>query len=166
MEKKFLGQQEKFVVDRKQVRLWSQKEDKITKQKSRSKEDGRGCNARYPSMEDKVNKEFLDLRKEGRKVKRSRFDTRFCKRKNISLRKTTYAAQHASVNLSVTISKFHAKLLRVQRRGNFQLCDIVNMDQTPLPFVLMVRHTIMLDQNKFGLQVQLQVYTSVSAQFN
>ena len=190
MEKKFLGQQEKFVVDRKQVRLWSQKEDKITKQKSRSKEDGRGCNARYPSMEDKVNKEFLDLRKEGRKVKRSRFDTRakqlmnelypdvkdfkysdkwfrrFCKRKNISLRKTTHAAQHASVNLSVTISKFHAKLLRVQRRGNFQLCDIVNMDQTPLPFVLMVRHTIMLDQNKFGLQVQLQVYTSVSAQFN
>lgn len=61
---------------------------------------------------------------------------RFCKRKNISLRKTTHAAQHAPVNLAATISKFHAKLLRVRRRGNFQLGDIANMDQTPLPFVL------------------------------
>ena len=110
-------------------------------------------------MEDKLYKEFLDPRKEGRKVKRWWFDTqakqlmnelyqdvknfkysdkwfgRFCKRKNISLRKTTIAAQHAPVNLCATISKFHVKLLRVRRRGNFQLGDIANMDQTPLPFV-------------------------------
>ena len=111
-------------------------------------------------MEDKLYKEFLDLRKEWRKVIRWWFDTRakqlvnelypdvkdfkysdkwfrrFCKRKNISLRKTTHAAQYAPVNLSASISKFHAKLLRVRRRGNFQLGDIANMDQTPLPFVL------------------------------
>ena len=142
------------------MHLWVQKGEKITKQKSRSKADGRGCNARYPFMEDKLYKAFLDLRKEGRKVKRWWFDTRakqlmnelypdvknfkysdkwfrwFCKRKNISLRKTTHAAQHAPVNLSATISKFHTKLLRVRRRGNFQLGDIANMDQTPLPFVL------------------------------
>lgn len=31
----------KFAVDRKQVHLWVQKEEKITKQKSRSKADGR-----------------------------------------------------------------------------------------------------------------------------
>ena len=108
-------------------------------------------------MEDKLYKEFLDLRKEWRKVIRWWFDTRakqlvnelypdvkdfkysdkwfrrFCKRKNISLRKTTQAAQHAPVNLSATIFKFHAKLLRERRRGNFQLGDIANMDQTPLP---------------------------------
>ena len=140
--------------------LWVQKGEKITKQKSRSKAVGQGCNKRYPFIEDKLCKEFLDLRKEGRKVKRWWFDTRtkqlmnalypdvkdlkysdkwfrrFCKRKNISLRKTTHAAQHAPVNLAATISKFHAKLLRVRRRGNFQLGDIANMDQTPLPFVL------------------------------
>lgn len=140
--------------------LWVQKGEKITKQKSRSKAVGQGCNKRYPFIEDKLYKEFLDLRKEGRKVKRWWFDTRtkqlmnalypdvkdlkysdkwfrrFCKRKNISLRKTTHAAQHAPVNLAATISKFHAKLLRVRRRGNFQLGDIANMDQTPLPFVL------------------------------
>ena len=63
--------------------------------------------------------------------------TRFCTRKNISLRRTTHAAQIiAPANASARISKFHAKLLRVHRRGNFQLCDIANMDQTPLPFAL------------------------------
>lgn len=36
----------KFAVDRKQVHLWVQKEEKITKQKSRSKADGRGCNTK------------------------------------------------------------------------------------------------------------------------
>ena len=108
-------------------------------------------------MEDKLYKEFLDLRKEGQKVKRGWFDNRakqlmnelypdvkdfkysdkwirrFCKRNNISLCKITHASQHAPVNLSATIFKFHAKLLRVRRRGNFQLGDIANMDQTPLP---------------------------------
>ena len=36
----------KFSVDRKQVHLWVQKEEKITKQKSRSKADGQGCNTK------------------------------------------------------------------------------------------------------------------------
>ena len=36
----------KFAVDRKQVHWWVQKEEKITKQKSRSKVDGRGCNTK------------------------------------------------------------------------------------------------------------------------
>lgn len=62
--------------------------------------------------------------------------TRFCTRKNISLRRTTHAAQHAPANASAKISKFHTKLMRVRRHGNFQLCDIANMDQTPLAFVL------------------------------
>ena len=53
----------KFEIDHKQVRLWVQKEKKITQQKSRSKADGRGCSARYPLLEDRLYKEFLDLRK-------------------------------------------------------------------------------------------------------
>lgn len=70
-----------------------------------------------------------------------RWFTRFCAGKNISLRKATHVAQHAPVNTSAQIAKFHAKLLRVRRRDNFQLGDIANINQTPL----------------FGLQVQLQV---------
>lgn len=38
--------------------------------------------------------------------------------------------------MSVKISRFYAKLLSVRRRGDFQLGDTANIDQTPLPFVL------------------------------
>ena len=54
----------KFEIDHKQVRLWVQKEKKIMQQKSRSKADGQGCSARYPLVEDRLYKEFLDLDKE------------------------------------------------------------------------------------------------------
>ena len=111
-------------------------------------------------MEDKLYSEFLQLRKDGRKVKRWWFKTRakqlmadlypdvkdfkhsdqwfkgFRNRKNVSLRKRTHAAQHAPPSLRGALSKFHAKLFRVRRRGKFELSDIANMDQTPLPFVL------------------------------
>ena len=111
-------------------------------------------------MEDKLYSEFLQLRKDGRKVKRWWFNTRakqlmadlypdvkdfkhldqwfkgFRNRKNVSLRKRTHAAQHAPPSLRGALSKFHAKLFCVRRRGKFELSDIANMDQTPLPFVL------------------------------
>ena len=38
--------------------------------------------------------------------------------------------------MAPAISKFHAILLRFRRRGYFELKDIANMEQTPLPFVL------------------------------
>ena len=37
--------------------------------------------------------------------------------------------------MSRLIFEFHAKLLRERKRGTWKLCDIANMDQTPLPFV-------------------------------
>lgn len=150
----------KFKVDRKQVRSWVSSEEKIRKQPYKSKAPGRGTTAKFPLMEHRLYSEFTELRKEGRKVKRWWFNTRaeqlvnelypevkdfkhsdqwfarFCTRKKISLRKTTHAAQHAPSDLNAAISRFHAKLLRVRRRGSFSLGDIANMDQTPLPFVL------------------------------
>lgn len=150
----------KFEIDRKQVRAWVKKEEQIRGQKYKSKAHGRGCNSKYPLMEDKLYSEFLQLRKDGRKVKRWWFNTRakqlmadlypdvkdfkhsdqwfkgFRNGKNVSLRKRTHAAQHAPPSLRGALSKFHAKLLRVRRRGKFELSDIANMDQTPLPFVL------------------------------
>ena len=34
------------------------------------------------------------------------------------------------------VKKFHSHLLKVRGRGTYQLCDIANMDQTPIPFIL------------------------------
>ena len=38
--------------------------------------------------------------------------------------------------MAPAITKFHSKLLRVSRCGVYQIKDMANMDQTPLPFVL------------------------------
>ena len=60
----------------------------------------------------------------------------FCRRNRISLRRKTHKAQKFPATLKDAIQTFHAKLLRERIRGTFQLGDIANMDQTPLPFVL------------------------------
>ena len=66
----------KFEIDRKQVRAWVKKEEQIREQKYKSRAHGRGCNSKYLLMEDKLYSEFLQLRKDGRKVKRWWFNTR------------------------------------------------------------------------------------------
>ena len=38
--------------------------------------------------------------------------------------------------MSYSIGKFYSKALRTQRCGTYQIKDIANMDQTPLPFVM------------------------------
>ena len=147
----------KFEIYRKQVRAWVKKEEQIRRQKYKSKAHGRGCNSKYPLMEDKLYSEFLQLRKDGRKVKRWWFNTQakqlmadlypdikdfkhsdqwfkgFRNRKNVSIRKRTHAAQHARPSLRSALSKFHAKLFHVRRCGKFELSDIANMDETQLP---------------------------------
>ena len=67
----------KFEIDRKQVHTWVEKEEQIRRQKYKSKAHGQGCNSKYPLMEDKLYSEsFLQLREDGRKVKRWLFNTR------------------------------------------------------------------------------------------
>ena len=67
----------KFEIDRKQVHAWVKKEEQIRRQKYKSKARGRGCNSKYPLMEDKLYSEFfLQLREDGRKAKRWWFNTR------------------------------------------------------------------------------------------
>ena len=61
---------------RKQVRAWVEKEEQITGQKYKSKAHGWGCHSKYPLMEDNLHSEFLQLRQDGRKVKRWWFNTR------------------------------------------------------------------------------------------
>ena len=147
-----------FKVDRKQVRTWVAKEPSIraTKIKRRCE---RVMAAKFPDMEKHLHTEFLKLKKEGRSVKKWWFVTTgreflknchldakflfsdkwfrgFCNRKRISLRRKTNASQKTPDQLVNAITKFHQKLLCERIRGKFQLKDIANMDQTPLPFVL------------------------------
>ena len=147
-----------FKVDRNQVRTWVAKEPSIraTKIKKRCE---RGMTAKFPGMEKHLHTEFLKLKKEGRSIKKWWFvstgreflknchpDAKmlfsdkwfrgFCNCKRISLRRKTNASQKTPDQFVNAITKFHQKLLRERIRGKFQLKDIANMDQTPLPFVL------------------------------
>ena len=115
--------------------------------------------AKFPDMEEHLYTEFLKLKKEGRNIKKWWFVTTgreflknchpdakllfsdkwfrgFCNRKRISLRRKTNTSQKTPDQFVNAITKFHQKLLRERTRGKFQLKDIANMDQTPLPFLL------------------------------
>ena len=61
---------------------------------------------------------------------------RFCRRYGVVLHRKTHPAQKAPEQLRNTITKFHSKILREQKRRKYEDCDFANMDQTPLPFVL------------------------------
>ena len=148
-----------FKIDRKQLRTWIKAEKKIRKQKSKSMNE-RGRKAYFPRMEEKLVQQFKEQRKKGKTVKKwwflsiarkimneeysknivfkysNRWFNGFCRRNRISLRRKTHTAQKSPATLKEAIQKFHAKLLRERIRGTFQLGDIANMDQTPLPFVL------------------------------
>ena len=111
-------------------------------------------------MEGKLHAEFLELRKDGQSVKRWWFNTRakqlmtqhhqdittfnasdwwfnrLCSRKNVSFRRKTRTSQKPPSKLRACIESFHAKALRERTQGSYNLCDLANMDQIPLPFVL------------------------------
>ena len=114
---------------------------------------------KFPDMEKHLHTEFLNLKKEGRSIKKWWFVTTgrefsknchpdakflfsdkwfrgFCNHKRISLRRKTNASQKTPDQFVNVITKFHQKLLRERIRGKFQLKNVANMDQTPLPFVL------------------------------
>ena len=147
-----------FGVDRKQVRTWL-KNKIIQQQKHSSKASERGCNAKYPIMEDALYAEYKEARAKGKFLKIWWFNTRakqllkdhypdkepkcsdqwfmrFCRRYGVALRRKSYIAQTDPKQLAPAITKFHSNLLRVGRRGVYQTKDIANMDQAPLPFVL------------------------------
>ena len=139
-----------FKVDRKQVRTWVAKEPSVRATKIK-----KGCErtmaAKFP--------EFLKLKKEGRSIRKWWFVTTgreflknchpdakflfsdtwfrgFCNRKRISLRQKTNASQKTPDQFVSAITKSHQKFLHERICGKFQLKDIANMDQTPLPLAL------------------------------
>ena len=147
-----------YKVDRKQVRNWLKKEVNIIGQKKKSKAQRFG-KVRYPELEKKLYDEFIEKRKEGRIIKKWWFvararqiarseykDTdfkvsnswfvRFRQRFKISYRKKTHVAQKSPAELRESVEMFHKASQAIRRRGVYQLKDLANMDQTPLPFVL------------------------------
>ena len=60
----------------------------------------------------------------------------FCRRNKLSLRRKTHVSRKTPLQLKLAVQKFHSKLLREGESRTFTLCDIVNLYQTPLPFVL------------------------------
>ena len=148
-----------FGVDRKQARTLLKNEEIIQQQKHSSKASGRGCTAKHPIMEDALYVEYKETREKGKFLKRWSFNTRakqllkdhypgkelkcsdqwfmrLYRRYGVALRSKTHAAQTDPKQLAPAIAKFHPKLLRVHRCGVYQIKDMANMDQTPLPLLL------------------------------
>ena len=149
----------KFNVDRKCIREWLKQEESLVNQKRGGRSNGRGCTSRFPLMEQALYDDFKKARDEGKTIKRWWFNcrenqlikelypdenfkasdqwfSRFTNRFEILLRRKTPCAQKDTQSLSYSIAKFHSKVLRTRRRGTYQIKDIANMDQTPLPFVM------------------------------
>ena len=66
----------------------------------------------------------------------NRWFENFKKRFDISLRRKTHCSQKPPSELEMPIKQFHSYLLHVRRNGTYGDCDIANMEQTPLPYVL------------------------------
>ena len=61
---------------------------------------------------------------------------RFTNGFEILLRRKTHCAQKDPESLSYSIAKFHSNVLRIRRRGTYQMKDIANMHQTLSRFVM------------------------------
>ena len=149
----------KFNVDRKRIRALLKQEESLVNQKRGSRSNARGCTSRFPLMEQAFYDDYKKSRDKGKPIKYWWFNCRakqlvkefypdenfkasdqwfsgFTNRLEISLPRKTHCAQKDPQNLSYSIWKFHSKVLRIQRRRTYQMKDIANMDQTPLPFVM------------------------------
>ena len=150
-----------FSIHRKHVRTWINTAEVIRNSKKGTKKLKSGRKAKYPLAERKLHDEFNIMPSEGRPAKRYWFNHKmaqlvreyhpdtaddfrhsdqwfsgFQHRWNISLRAKTHVSQKSPADCMSVILNFHRRLLLVRKRWMFQLCDIANMDQTPLPFIL------------------------------
>ena len=60
----------------------------------------------------------------------------FTNRFKISFCRKSHCAQKDPQSLRYSIVKFHSKMLHIRRFATYQMNDILNMDQTPFPFVI------------------------------
>lgn len=146
------------------LRGWLKQEEKIKKSHRGTRKAGCGRKAFWPDMEEELFRQYRELRDKGLKVKfwwfRSKskdlmkemhpdvefkfsdgWFTAFKKRQSISYRSTTNVSQKTPNDYEDIIREFHKKIRSLARKGEkkgplgqYELRDIGNMDQTPLPF--------------------------------
>ncbi len=142
------------------IRRWRRSKFRIQETRKGSKSDGGGRGAEYPILEEKLRKIVLKKRDKGlrfpirlvvanaRKIFRSMNPQRktippfgkhwaenFLERNDLSLRTVTRVAQKRPSDHETAIRDFHIRLRRfIGERGPFRLDQIVNCDQTPMPF--------------------------------
>ena len=153
-----------FGVQPSTLRGWLQNEAKIQASSRGRRKVGSGRKAFWPDMESELHRQYRELREKGLKVKAWWFEakskelmkdmhpdlefkfsdgwfTAFKKRNKISYRSTTNVSQKAPIDLEDKIREFHQHIRRLAKRGEakgeigqYELRDIGNVDQTPLPF--------------------------------
>ena len=154
----------RYELNTKTVLRWIKQESKIKDASKQSKHLKHQRKVMHPEMEKKLYDEYKKLRKKGLKVKGYWFKLRaqqilkdmdsettfrfsdrwfgaFKRRHKISLRRATNVAQKEPEDKRRAIQQFHRQIREVASEGNqlnllgqFQLCQVANMDQTPLPF--------------------------------
>ena len=149
----------KFNVDRKCIRELLKQEESKVNQKRGSRSNGRDCTSRFPLMEQALHNCYEKAWGQGKTIKRWWFNcgakqlvkeiypdenlkasdqwfSRFTNRFKISLCRKAHCEQKDPQSLSYSIGKFYSKALLSQRSEKYQMKDIANMDQTPLPFMM------------------------------
>ena len=70
------------------------------------------------------------------------------RRHTVSMRAKTTLAQRLPANMKEKIIEFHRFVLRAQRRHNYQLSHILDMDETPTRFELPATRTLEFTGNR------------------
>ena len=154
----------KFSLNTKTILRWAGDEEKIKDAKKGSKHAVHVRRAMYPEMETELYREYKALRKRGLKVKGFWFKTRakqlleridpkasfnfsdgsfdsFKKRYRISFRRSTNVCQKPADDKKSAVRSFHKTIREIAcdgeqtgQVGRFELHQVANVDQTPLPF--------------------------------
>ena len=153
-----------FELNTKTVLRWVKDEEKIRHSRKGSKHAKHDRPAKYPDVEERLYREYRGLRRKGLKVKGWWFRTRakailqelypdetfqfsnswftgFKTRSRISLRRGTNTCQKQPADKRIAIQSFHRAIRNEAQNGDFvgplgkfELSQIANVDQTPLPF--------------------------------
>ena len=149
------GAEREFGVSEKMVRDWRKQKDQL-KTMPKSKKARRYGVTPYTGMENELRKWVLELRSNGLIVTRPAIRARalqiapkynfpnfkasagwcttFMYRSGLTLRQKTHIAQKLPKDIDEKVQKFFAFVIKEQKRFNFALENIINMDETPMYF--------------------------------
>ena len=144
-----------YGVDRKRVREWCQQKEKLNKlPKNRQRLEGAGKPLKYADIDNKLlewlsERREAGVRKTGKALKREALRlhrangsqsfkascgwyTRFIKRHNLSLRRSTHISQHAKEITDDRTDTFLKYVIQMRKQHTYEDKNIGNMDETPV----------------------------------